>query len=435
MWRSRAAVRTAQAGKLVEQTMTADSTATPTTGSRPAPPGDPTAGQGYRSPLLAAAGAVPATAPDLGVADHYGDPLREQRDAGRGAAVVDRSHRGVIRVTGPDRLSWLHSITSQHLDALPAMRGSEALVLSPHGHVEHHMVIADDGTATWLDVEPGTSPALLAYLESMRFLLRVEPVDVGADHAVVSVIGPDAVQVVTGALGSLDHPLALFGGRPTQDTTVGDDDPLARGPYPLARPTAVPAGTPGEERPDSAGTLVRGMPYGVDLLVAHAELAGTVERLRSAGATLAGVGAFEALRVAARRPRLGSDTDHRTIPHEVGWLSTAVHLDKGCYRGQETVARVHNLGRPPRRMVLLHLDGTTVTRGAPVSAGGRTVGFVGTSAVHAELGPVALAIIKRTVADDAPLVVLDPEEGEVAASIDPAGGPEQPTRPAGRLAR
>ena len=74
--------------------------------------------------------------------------------------------------------------------------------------------------------------------------------------------------------------------------------------------------------------------------------------------TLVGTWALEALRVAAWRPRLGHETDHRTIPHEVDWLRTAVHLTKGCYRGQETVARVHNLGRPPRRLVMLHLDGS-----------------------------------------------------------------------------
>ncbi len=383
---------------------------------------------------------MPATEPDLGVADHYGDPLREQRACERGAAVVDRSHRGVLRITGPDRLSWLHSITSQHLAAMPAMRGSETLVLSPHGHVEHHLMIADDGTATWLDVEPGTSAALLAYLESMRFLLRVEPVDVGADYAVLSVIGPDAVDVVNSALAPLDPPLHRPAG---QSVTVSyDGDLLAQGQYPLARTVVRPDAAPpavashpvtNHESPDRYGILVRAMPSGVDLLTPRWTLGGTVERLISAGASLTGIGAFEAMRVADRRPRLGSETDHRTIPHEVGWLTTAVHLDKGCYRGQETVARVHNLGRPPRRMVLLHLDGTTVTRGAPVSSSGRTVGFVGTSVVHTELGPIALAVVKRTVTDETALVIVDPEAGEVAASVEPASGPEQPARPAGRL--
>jgi folate-binding protein YgfZ len=118
------------------------------------------------------------------------------------------------------------------------------------------------------------------------------------------------------------------------------------------------------------------------------------------------------------------DTDHRTIPNEAGWIGTAVHLDKGCYRGQETVARVHTLGRPPRRLTMLHLDGSDnrlPTRGGELLAGDKVVGFVGTSARHHELGPIALAMVKRSVALDASLVadglaanqemVVDPEVG------------------------
>ncbi|HMA46691.1 MAG TPA: folate-binding protein, partial [Frankiaceae bacterium] len=323
----------------------------------------------YRSPLLDLPGAVPGDPPDAGVAAHYGDPLREQRAP---ALLVDRSHRGVLRVGGADRLSWLHSLTTQHLSALPPMRGAEALVLSPHGHVEHHLVVADDGVAAWLDVEPGTAAGLLAFLERMRFLLRVEPADLTGSYAVLSLLGPSAAGVA---------------GAPPQAYAVAARD----------------------------GVLVRRMPYGVDVLVPRDHLAAQVERLRAAGASLGGTAALEALRVADRRPRLGRDTDHRTIPHEVGWLATAVHLDKGCYRGQETVARVHNLGRPPRRLVLLHLDGTVVGHGTPVTWEGRQVGAVGTAVVHHELGPVALALVRRTTPDDAVL-----RAGGVAASIDPA---------------
>jgi tRNA-modifying protein YgfZ len=113
------------------------------------------------------------------------------------------------------------------------------------------------------------------------------------------------------------------------------------------------------------------------------------------------------------RPRLGMETDHRTIPHELGWLGSAVHLDKGCYRGQETVARVHNLGKPPRRLVFLHLDGSEVrlpvhgdaVRLAEDGPDGRKLGFVTTSARHHELGPIAMALVKRNVPVDAALTV------------------------------
>jgi folate-binding protein YgfZ len=170
---------------------------------------------------------------------------------------------------------------------------------------------------------------------------------------------------------------------------------------------------PSARLPD--GGFARRMSYGVDLIVPRGTVADIVERL---GVPLAGVWAFEASRVADRRPRLGRETDHRTLPAEVGWLADAVHLDKGCYRGQETVARVHNLGRPPRKLVLLHLDGIATDElpavgTSVVTEDGRTVGFVGTAARHYELGPVALAVVKQNLPDDAALRV-----GPSAAAVD-----------------
>ncbi|HEV2891475.1 MAG TPA: folate-binding protein [Frankiaceae bacterium] len=296
------------------------------------------------SPLLSRPGAVEADGADAGVAAHYGDPLREQRLAEEGRGITDRSHREVVRVGGEDRLTWLHSLTTQHLSALPAGQPAEALVLSPHGHVEHHLTLVDDGSVTWAHVEPGTADALLAFLDSMRFMLRVEPAR--ADDLAVLTVG---------------H---------------------------------------------------------ADLLVPRASLEEAWDAQVADGATPLGMWGYEALRVAARRPRLGFETDHRTIPHEVGWLATAVHLDKGCYRGQETVARVHNLGRPPRRLVLLHLDGSAdrlPAQGSPVTWQGAQVGFAGTAARHHELGPIALALVKRNTPDDAVL-----EADGVAASVDQA---------------
>jgi tRNA-modifying protein YgfZ len=307
-----------------------------------------------QSPLLAAPGAVPAEAPDTGVAAHYGDPFAEQRALSRALGVVDRSNRGVIRITGPDRLSWLHSLTTQHLEKLTPGGTAEALILSPNGHVEHHLILTDDGTQVWAHVEPGTAGPLLEFLESMRFMLRVEPADVTAGHAVLTVMGPGA-------------------------------DPAADG-------IAAAAAT---------RTL------GTDLIVSRQQLADAAQELRQRGAALAGIWSYEALRIAARRPRFGVDTDHRTIPHELGWIGTAVHLSKGCYRGQETVARVHNLGHPPRRLVFLHLDGSEErlpAHGDPVSLDGAEVGFVGSAARHFELGPIALALVKRTVPVDATLL-------------------------------
>ena len=326
------------------------------------------------SPLLEhVPSAIAADGLDAGVAHHYGDPLREQRLATDGCGVVDRSHRGVARVGGSARLSWLHSLTTQHLEALPAWRGASALVLSPHGHVEHHLLVADDSAATWLDVEPGTVDALMAFLAKMVFLLDVDPQDVTAEHAVLTLTGPATNEVLT-AIGA----------------EVGT--------------------TPYDVAPVPSGGLVRRsdgpLTDGADLLVPRTALVDAWDRLTAAGAVPMGTWGYEALRVAARQPRLGRETDHRTIPHEVGWLEIAVHLQKGCYRGQETVARVHNLGRPPRRLVLGHLDGTVDTlpgHGDPVEWAGTQVGFVTTAARHHELGPIALALVKRTTPDDAEL--------------------------------
>ncbi|MGI9092382.1 MAG: YgfZ/GcvT domain-containing protein [Mycobacteriales bacterium] len=335
----------------------------------------------YRSPLLDHPGAVPADEPDAAVAWHYGDPMREQRALATSAGWVDRSHRGVLTVSGDDRLTWLHSLTSQHLAQLPDGAASEALVLDPHGHVEHHVQLADVGGTVTLDVEPGTVTALAAYLDSMRFWSKVEVTDESDRVAVLSIVGPETAAAI-GAVGAVP---------PSAGRAVAFD-----------------------------GGLVRRMSWpgvdAADLLIERSRVAGVVGRLTDAGVEAAGSWAFEALRVADRRPRLGFETDHRTIPHELGWIGPAVHLDKGCYRGQETVARVQNLGRPPRRMVLVHLDGSgnrLPKHGAAVEVGAREVGFVGTAVWHHELGPVALAVIKRNVADDAVIDI-----GGIPAAID-----------------
>jgi tRNA-modifying protein YgfZ len=327
------------------------------------------------SPLLARAGAVAAEGADAGVAWHYGDPMLEQRRLVEGFGLVDLSHRGVITVTGPDRLSWLHSLTTQHLTDLAPYTSTESLVLSPHGHVEHDLHLVDDGSTTWITVEPGTTGALLAWLDSMRFMLRVEVADVTADFAVVA--EPVRREAEPGEPIAWSDPWPLLAQGGAAYSVVSDLD--------------------------HPGWAVR------EVLVPRAELTPY-----AADREVAGTWAFEALRVAAWRPRLGHETDHRTIPHEVDWMRTAVHMAKGCYRGQETVARVHNLGRPPRRLVLLHLDGSghgLPAQGDEVFLDDRKVGFVTTAARHYELGPVALALVKRNTAAEATLRI-----GDIAAA-------------------
>jgi folate-binding protein YgfZ len=306
-----------------------------------------------KSPLLSLPGAVPGEGPDEGVAAHYGDLFREQRALADGTGFVDLSHRGVVTVTGADRLSWLHLLLTQHVSELPAGEATEALILSAHGHIEHALYLVDDGETTWAHVEPDSQSDLIAYLESMKFFYRVEIADRTEEFAVVH----------------------------------------------------LPAGSIAET---PEGAVARETAHGRDLFLPRTGL----EAFAAASGPAIGVLAYEALRVEAHRPRLGMETDHRTIPHELGWIGSAVHLQKGCYRGQETVARVHNLGKPPRRLVFLHLDGSEVKlpgHGAPIRLAadgeeGRQLGFITSSARHHELGPIALALVKRNVPVDAALI-------------------------------
>jgi len=299
------------------------------------------------SPLLDLPDAVAAEGVDAGVAGHYGSFHREQRTLVAGDGFVDLSHRDVLRVSGPDRLTWLHSLTTQDFTDLEPGAWTQALVLSPQGRVEHAFAGVDDGETFTLHTEPGAGGPLLDFLQRMVFMTRVELHDLTGELAVAW-------------------------------------------------------------RPKGFDLVPR------DRLLAYAEAAGPA----------CGLWAYEALRIGRGEPRFGMDTDHRTIPNEAGWIPSAVHLDKGCYRGQETVARVHTLGRPPRRLTLLHLDGSEnrlPERGAELRSGDKVVGFVGSSARHHELGPIALAMVKRNVPLEATLdvdglvasqeVVVDPEVG------------------------
>lgn len=345
----------------------------------------------HASPLLARRGAVAGSGPDAGVAWHYGDPTAEQRALSRGGAVVDQSHLGVVTVTGPDRLTWLHSITTQELTTLAPRTSTELLVLSPQGHVEHAAGVIDDGETTWLLTE--TPIGLAAWLNRMKFMLRVEIVD------------------ATDAWAAIGEPV---------DAEGAPDEPITwRDPWPTTATGGTRYGPADDEHPgaDRDWRLV---------LVPRDRLVEEVRAREAAGWPLVGTWASEAARVEAWRPRASHEADHRTIPHELDWLRTAVHLTKGCYRGQESVARVHNLGRPPRRLVMLHLDGSghllpepgaavhDVVRTADAQEPGRVVGHVTTVARHHELGPVALAVVKRSVPADAELVV-ESEAGSVAA--------------------
>jgi len=279
--------------------------------------------------------------PDKGAIWHFGEPAKEQRALAEGKAWADLSHLAVVAVSGEDRLKWLHDLTTQHLLEFGAGEWTSALILDAQGHVEYQFNLVDDGATAWLVLDPHFAEGLVAYLTKMRFMLRVDVRDATSEYAVMR--APGAV------------------------TDIG-------GPF---------------------------------ALVPRAELADMKAAFNST-ATEVGTWVLDAERVAAGRPRHGIDTDGKAIPNELGVLNGAVHMNKGCYRGQETVAKVYNLGKPPRRLVMLHLDGHAVVMpptGTPVMNGEVQVGFLGTVARHHELGPIALALIKRNTPVDAHLTV------------------------------
>ena len=278
---------------------------------------------------------------DKGAIWHFGEPNKEQKALLEGKAWADLSHLQIIAVTGADRLKWLHDLTTQHLSELAVGQWTSALILDPQGHVEYQFNLVDDGETTWLVLDPGYAENLIAYLNKMKFMLRVDVRDATSEYLVLR---------APGLANEIGGPFAL---------------------------------------------------------VPRAELSQMQETF---GATALQVGtwALDAERVAAGRPRIGLETDHKSIPNELGVLNKSVHMAKGCYRGQETVAKIYNLGNPPRRLVLLHLDGSQVVMpapGTPVMNGDIQVGFLGTVARHFELGPIALAVVKRNTPVDAQLTV------------------------------
>ncbi len=286
------------------------------------------------------------------------NPLLEQKALAEGKALSLLSDRCVISIDGEDRLSWLNSILSQELRALAPGESAEALQLDPHGHIEYVLHLIEDHERTWAIVESATVDALVTWLDKMIFRSKVEIVR---------------------------HPeLSVYFG-------VGTDFGL----------TWV----------DQWPNVVAG---GVRYAQEAPEFNGREHILAAAPAIeLVPTDAAEALRIAAHRPRQITEVDDRTLPHELDWLSTAVHLRKGCYRGQETVAKVHNLGHPPRRLTFLHLDGSNhlLPEETEVTLDGKTVGRVTSVAQHFEMGPIALAVLSRSIPADAILMV-----GRVSAS-------------------
>lgn len=340
---------------------------------------------------------IPGAVVDDGGLRHLGSPLTEQRALQAGTALAPLGERVVLAVPGEDRLSWLDSLASQSVARLAPGESTELLMLDPHGRVQHAASVIDDGHTTWLIADRGDAAGLLEWLRRMRFRLRVDPRDAGDEFAVVGGTRSAVGRVEAAA----PHGVPLVWVDPWPDVAMGGWGYAPADPH------------PGAER-DWA-----------EVIVTRDEERRLADEARQGTLVLAGREAVEALRVAAWRPAY-ADIDERAIPHELDWLRTAVHLDKGCYRGQETVAKVHNLGHPPRRLVALQLDGSASVLpdpGAIVRAGDDEVGHVTSVARHFEQGPIALAIVRRSTPASADLTV-ETEDGPIAAAQETIVPPE-----------
>ena len=347
------------------------------------------------NPFIELPGAV--VAEDTGVAAHYGEPLLEQRVLDEGDAITDLSHRGIVVVSGQDRLSWLHSMTSQQLMGLRPGECVETMLLDPNGRIERVIRLVDDGERAWLLVDEDSAAPLTEFLMRMRFALRVEVQDLSAEYAAVLAFEGPAAEA-----------------RRSVVPVIGWRDPWAR----------VPPGGVQYARGEHQGESWSA----VQFVFSRDRLEEVVGLVRTGSVRVAGSLALDALEVRAWRPAQHGDVDDRSIPHEFDWMRTAVHLTKGCYRGQETVAKVHNLGHPPRRLVLLHLDGSggeLPVAGALVYRAGeaadpesRPVGRVTRSALHHEWGGIALALLKRSVPEDADLELRSGVDGADSGSTE-----------------
>lgn len=371
------------------------------------------------SPFLSLPGAVDSAGADQGVPAHYGNPVAEQRTLLAGA-IVDLSHRGVISVGGADRLSWLNSLTSQSLTRLAPGESTESLLLGVSGRVEFDMRVVDDGETAWLLVDADELADLLSWLLKMRFTLRVVVADRTLEFATL------------GSIGESNEALDSVAASPNGVGLIWRDPwaSVSEGGHQYAQVTDHPG----------AEWLWR------ETLVSRDQLGALAERVRKGEVAAAGILAAEALRIAAWRPRRATEGDEKTIPHELDWMRSAVHLSKGCYRGQETVAKVHNLGHPPRRLVFLHLDGTDNVLPAPgdqvvlpaqdgeaVAGEPDVVGQISSSGIHYELGPIALAVVRRSTPVDPDLGVLS--DGIVVAAGQEVIVPPEAGSVVGRIRR
>lgn len=380
--------------------------------------------------------------------EHFGNPLREQALLAQGQAWAWLS-RDVVEVSGADRLSYLTTVSSQVLTDLENDGQSrQVLFLDANGHILYAALAvsalvpapaeqaASGEQSVLLLVDAGCGEGLAQLLNSRRFMLRVQA-QVRPDLQVAGAIG-DGVQKLADVVDKKS--LVTTWSEPWPGITPGGSTYFTGARHPGANYRAggvVVALEAGQTARDQAAAP--GQKHA--LAQAAASGSATVSSQEAApgqatGLTQVGELAWEALRIEAGLPRWAREVDSRAIPNELDWLRTGVHLNKGCYPGQETIARTVNLGRPPRRLVQLQLAGwqgqlpevgARVYLPAGDNPAGKAVGTITSVARHWELGNIALALVRRGVPAQAELAV-DLEDGYESASqellVDPAGKAE-----------
>ncbi len=307
--------------------------------------------------------------------------LREQ------AGLVERSDRGVLVVGGSEAAEFLQGQLTNDIEALGPNEGCYSALLDRKGHMQADMrVLCQEGPAKsespadrryWIDTEPGATSAVRRHLDMYKIGREVELEDEPGKWAITSLIGPAAAQL---------------SGVP----------PVA--PEHFHRP---------HER-DGIELIAVATDLGVDLISAAGDRDALHASLARDGIAEVSAEAAEILRVESGRPRFGAEMSAATIPQEAGINERAVSFTKGCYIGQETVARLHYKGKPNRHLRGLRLE-AAASAGEPVSLDGREVGSVGTAVISPAEGPLALAILRReaspgdrvTVGESTPATVAE----------------------------
>jgi glycine cleavage T protein (aminomethyl transferase) len=389
--------------------------------------------------------------------EHFGNPLREQALLAQGQAWAWLS-RDVVEVSGADRLSYLTTVSSQVLTDLENDgHCRQVLFLDANGHILYAALavaalMPDSGEqSVLLLVDAGCGEGLAQLLNSRRFMLRVQA-QVRPNWQVAGAIG-DGVQKLAGVVENL----VTTWRDPWPGITPGGSTYFTGTRHPGANyraggvVVALEAGqtAPGQEQapgqeitpgqasdPSQVAASGQEAAPGQEHALAPSQAPAAGDLIQAGDLTQVGELAWEALRIEAGLPRWAREVDARAIPNELDWLRTGVHLNKGCYPGQETIARTVNLGRPPRRLVQLQLagwQGQLPEVGARVylpvgdNPAGKAVGTITSVARHWELGNIALALVRRGVPAQAELAV-DLEDGYESASqellVDPAGKAE-----------